>query len=45
MLYADGRTKRADLRDIVSTAKTLGMDRKYKIIYDALVTLAHNSGD
>jgi len=45
VLYADNRTRRADVKDIVSTAKTLGMDNKYKIIYDALVTLSNSVED
>jgi hypothetical protein len=45
VLYADNRTRRADLKDIVSTAKTLGMDSKYRIVYDAIVTLSNNIGD
>lgn len=45
VLYADNRTRRADVKDIVSTAKTLGMDGKYRIVYDALVTLSNTVGD
>lgn len=44
-LYADSRTRRSDVKDMVNTAKTLGMDNKYKLIYDALVTLADQLGD
>jgi hypothetical protein len=28
-LYADPRQKRADIRDILLTAKTLGLDKKF----------------
>lgn len=44
-LYADSRTRRSDVKDIVLTAKTLGMDYKYKLIYEALVTLSDQLGD
>lgn len=40
VLYADARTKRADLRDILVTAKTLGLHTKYEIIAKALEELA-----
>jgi hypothetical protein len=36
VLYADNHTHRADLKDIISTAKSVGMDIKYRIIYDPL---------
>ena len=44
-LYADSRTKRADIRDIVGTAKSLGMDTKYKMIFNAMITMSNNIGD
>lgn len=31
-LYADPRQKRADVRDILLTANTLGLDAKYNIV-------------
>lgn len=34
-LYCDSR-RQIDLADILNTSKTLGFDRKYKIIYEAL---------
>ena len=38
-LYCDNH-RQCDVSDIVNTARTLGFDRKYKIIYDALDTVA-----
>lgn len=35
-LYADPRQRRADIRDILMTAKTLGLDTKYEIVFVAL---------
>lgn len=35
-LYADPRQRRADVRDILMTAKTLGLDTKFEIVYRAL---------
>ena len=35
-LYADPRQKRADIRDILLTAGTLGLDTKYELVYRAL---------
>ena len=40
ILYADSRTKRVVLRDILVTAKTLGLNSKYSIIFRALEELA-----
>ena len=34
-LYCDNR-RQCDISDILNTAKTLGFDRKYKLVYDAL---------
>jgi Ca2+-binding EF-hand superfamily protein len=34
-LYCDNR-RQCDVSDILNTARTLGFDKKYKIIYDAL---------
>ncbi|KAM3143264.1 hypothetical protein pb186bvf_004596 [Paramecium bursaria] len=41
-LYADPRTKRADVRDILVTAKTLDLDQKHIIIHKALEKLAQS---
>jgi len=35
-LYADPRQRRADIRDILMTAKTLGLDTKFEIVFRAL---------
>jgi hypothetical protein len=42
-LYIDARTREADIKDIVNTAKTLGLDSKYQIVYGALVDLANEN--
>ena len=42
-LYTDGRTKDADIKDIANTAKTLGLDSKYQIVYNALVDIANEN--
>ena len=36
ILYADFRTKRADIRDVLTTARTLGLNSKYLIVFRAL---------
>jgi hypothetical protein len=38
-LYADNR-RQADVREIVSTAKTLGYEKSHEFIYKALVAIA-----
>jgi hypothetical protein len=35
-LYADPRQGRADIRDILMTAKTLGLDTKHEIVFRAI---------
>ena len=35
-LYADPRTKKTDIRDILVTARTLGLNDKYSFVYKAL---------
>ena len=44
-LYADPRQRRVDVKDILMTAKTLGLDQKYDIVFRALHEVADNSGD
>jgi hypothetical protein len=39
VLYSDPRTRRADVRDILTTAKTLGLDARYTIVFRALSDL------
>lgn len=36
-LYADPRQRRVDIKDIIMTAKTLGLDSKYDIVFRVLV--------
>lgn len=45
ILYADPRTKKADVRDILVTAKTLGLTDKFPIIGHALDDLAASYDD
>jgi hypothetical protein len=44
-LYADPRQRRADIKDILMTAKTLGLDEKYDIVFRLLVEVSETSGD
>jgi hypothetical protein len=43
-LYADPRQRRADIRDILMTAKTLGLDQKFEIVYRALEEVCESVG-
>jgi len=43
-LYADPRQRRADVRDILMTAKTLGLDTKFEIVYRALEEICESVG-
>ena len=43
-LYADPRQRRADIRDILMTAKTLGLDAKYEIVFRAIQEIAESVG-
>jgi hypothetical protein len=36
-LYADPRQRRANVKDLLMTAKTLGLDEKYDIVFRVLV--------
>lgn len=44
-LYQDPRTKRVDIRDILTTAKTLGLDTRYQILFRALIDLHESYND
>ena len=44
-LYADPRQRRADLKDVLMTARTLGLDEKYDIVFRVLQEVAESSGD
>lgn len=39
-LYAEPRNKKTDVRDILITAKTLGLDTKYQLVFRALEEVA-----
>ena len=43
-LYADPRQRRADIRDILMTAKTLGLDTKHELVYHALEEICDGVG-
>lgn len=38
-LYADN-TRKVDVKDMLNTARTLGFDRKYKLIYEGLIKVS-----
>lgn len=40
-LYCDNH-RQCDVSDILNTARTLGFDRKYKIVYDAIAGVAQD---
>ena len=42
-LYCDNH-RQCDVSDILNTARTLGFDKKYKIVYDALDAVAKDLG-
>jgi hypothetical protein len=44
-LYADPRQRRVDIKDILMTAKTLGLDERYDIVFRVLVEVSESSGD
>ncbi len=44
-LYADPRQRRVDVKDILMTARTLGLDEKYDIVFRVLQEVAEGSGD
>jgi hypothetical protein len=41
-LYADPRQRRADIRDVLMTASTLGLDTKYEFVF-RLLSEVHDS--
>lgn len=43
-LYADPRQRRADVRDILLTASTLGLDSKYEFVYRLIQEIHDHSG-
>jgi Ca2+-binding EF-hand superfamily protein len=38
-LYADPRQRRADVRELLQTAQTLGLDSKYELVFRLLADL------
>ena len=38
-LYADPRQRRAEIKDLLLTASTLGLNHKYEIVYRALTEI------
>jgi hypothetical protein len=44
-LYADPRQRRVDIKDILMTAKTLGLDARYDIVFRVLLEVSESSGD
>lgn len=44
-LYADPRQRRVDIKDILMTAKTLGLDERYDIVFRVLAEISESSGD
>jgi hypothetical protein len=43
-LYADPRQRRADIRDILMTAKNLGLESKNELVFRALVDISESAG-
>jgi hypothetical protein len=35
-LYADPRQRRAEMRDLLMTASTLSLDKKYELVYKSI---------
>jgi Ca2+-binding EF-hand superfamily protein len=44
-LFADPRQRRVDIKDILMSAKALGLDEKYDIVFRTLQEVAESSGD
>lgn len=44
-LYADPRQRRTDIRDILLTASTLGIDQKYVFVYRVLQEMLEAAGE
>ena len=43
-LYCDPRMRRADFRDLLQTAQTLGLDKKYEIVYKLIMDINDSTG-
>lgn len=44
-LYADPRQRRVDVKDILMSARTLGLDQKYDIVFRVLQEVSESAGD
>jgi Ca2+-binding EF-hand superfamily protein len=44
-LYADPRQRRADIKDLLMTAKTLGLDERYDIVFRVLIEVSEQLGE
>jgi Ca2+-binding EF-hand superfamily protein len=44
-LFADPRQRRVDIKDILMSAKALGLDEKYDIVFRTLQEVSESSGD
>ena len=45
VLYANPYTKKIDIRDVISTAKTLGLEKRFKMIFKVLMDLSESYND
>jgi Ca2+-binding EF-hand superfamily protein len=43
-LYCDPRQRRADCRDMLQTAQTLGLDKKYEIVFKLIMDINDSTG-
>lgn len=43
-LYCDPRQRRADCRDLLQTAQTLGLDKKYEIVFKLIMDINDSTG-
>lgn len=44
-LYADPRQRRVDVKDLLMTAKSLGLDARYDIVFRVLAEVSESAGD
>ena len=43
-LYSDPRTKKTDIRDVLVTARALGLDKKYELVFRAMEEISETHG-
>jgi Ca2+-binding EF-hand superfamily protein len=43
-LYADPRSSKADIRDVLVTARALGLDKKYELVFRAIEEVSEVHG-